>query len=194
MNAQVRSQSVGWLQVVACSLLTLISPIRLGRSAHKPPSQCNFWIGLRSKDSGRLDQQLRKRLNQLTEFFIRITSPDVPQSHARLWRIAVDGSQNCRLSDDTGVSDPRWGAGGFILYLQEEDTNKDGRIDFTDDFLIRIVHAPEGGAARTVAQGTSPRSGLQMVDILVLYKMISFLWPQFVGTFFLLGTPCPQAK
>ena len=31
------------------------------------------------------------------------------------------------LSDDTGVSDPRWGAGGYILYLQEEDTNKDGR-------------------------------------------------------------------
>ena len=77
MNAQVRSQSVRWLQVVACSLLTLIAYQSRPLRAQTPePMQLLDWVEV--KDSGRLDQQLRKRLNQLTEFFIRITSPDVP--------------------------------------------------------------------------------------------------------------------
>jgi Tol biopolymer transport system component len=93
-------------------------------------------------------------MSRLTTFFVRITSPDVPRESRHVWKLSVDGSQSCRLSNDTGVRYPRWGASGYILYLQEADTNHDGRIDFRDDFLIRVVHQ-QGGVAKTVGQSRS---------------------------------------
>src|SRR5262245_32626021 len=98
MNAQVRSQSVRWLQVVTCSLLMLIAyQARPLRAQTPEPMQLLDWVEV--KDAEGVAQQLHKKLNKLMEFFIRVTSPDVPLESRRLWRVAVDGSQNCRLSD-----------------------------------------------------------------------------------------------
>lgn len=138
----------------AAAVLALLAMLTL-RPLHAQSSGTTVlldWIEV--KDSGGLDQQLRSQLNKLTEFFVRVTSPDVPRQSRRIWKISADGSQTCVMSDDTGVRYPRWGAGGYVLYLQEADTNKDGRIDFNDDFLIRVVSS-SGGTARTVAQGKS---------------------------------------
>ena len=46
------------------------------------------------------------------------------------------------------------GAGGYILYLVEADTNGDGAIDFRDENLVRAVQ-PAGRDARTLGQGQS---------------------------------------
>lgn len=153
MNAQTRSALLRWLWAGICSLAMLIAWQFRPLHAQTPETvHVLDWVEV--KDSEGLVAQLHKQLNQLTAFFVRATSPDVPREARRIWKISVDGSQDCRVSEDTGVRYPRWGSGGYILYLQEADTNKDGRIDFLDDFLIRIVPAA-GGEARTVAQGKS---------------------------------------
>jgi dipeptidyl aminopeptidase/acylaminoacyl peptidase len=140
------------LRIMMWILLMLVTlPGRPGAQTNAP-AQLLDWIEV--KDTGGVGQQMRKRLNSVTEFFVRITSPDVPRDARRLWRISPDGSQNCWLTEDTGLRFPRWGAAGYILYLQEADTNHDGRIDFKDDYLIRVIPAA-GGTAKTVAQGKS---------------------------------------
>jgi dipeptidyl aminopeptidase/acylaminoacyl peptidase len=98
--------------------------------------------------------KLRSRLDSLTDFFVRVTSPDIPRESKRLWIISPDGKDKCLVSQEAAVSEPRWGAAGFILYLVEADTNGDGVIDFKDEYLIRAIQ-PNGQAARTLGQGQS---------------------------------------
>jgi hypothetical protein len=152
MTTKARSKCSRWLRAGVCGLLILIACQDRPSAQTNTQTQLLDWIEV--KDSGGLGQQMRKQLDRVTEFFVRITSPDVPRDSRGLWKISADGSQNCWLTDDTGLRFPRWGSGGYILYLQEADTNKDGRIDFNDDYLIRVIPAA-GGRAKTVAQGKS---------------------------------------
>jgi hypothetical protein len=141
-----------WLRVRIFCLL-LVASCSQSLHAQSPQSvQLLDWVEV--KDPGGVNQQLHKLLNDVTAFFVRVTSPDVPRESRRVWRISADGKDNCLLSEDVGVRYPRWGSGGYVLYLQEADTNNDGRIDFNDDFLIRIV-PDSGGEGKTIAQGKS---------------------------------------
>lgn len=97
---------------------------------------------------------LRARLDRLTDFFVRVTSPDIARDAKHLWIVSADGRSKCLVSNEGRVSEPRWGTAGFILYLVEADTNGDGRMDFRDDYLVRAVR-PSGRDARTLAQGQS---------------------------------------
>ena len=103
------------------------------------------------------ENYLRKMLNQLTEFFIRITSPDIPPESRHLWIVSIDGKTKHLLSQDVGIRSPQWGKLGQILYLVESDTNQDGNIDFHDDTIIKVIDISNGkGIASEVGRGESP--------------------------------------
>ena len=111
------------------------------------------WLPPAESQQGFLDM-LHARLSRLLDTVIRYTSPDISRESRRLWTMDQDGKGRCLASADTGVHSPRWSKSGHILYLVEADTNKDGRIDALDDYVVRVV--PEnGGKAVTVGQGKS---------------------------------------
>jgi len=118
----------------------------------RTPAHLLDWVDARD-DASYLDK-LRIRLDRLTDFFVRVTSPDIPRESKHLWIVSADGKNKCLVSSESGVSEPRWGAGGYILYLVEADTNGDGAIDFRDENLVRAVQ-PAGRDARTLGQGQS---------------------------------------
>ncbi len=109
------------------------------------------WVDAR--DAPGAVERLQRLLGQVNDFFVRITSPDVPRTARHLWRADVDGQNVCVMSADAGVRFPRWSRSGAMLYLLEADTNHDGRIDFKDDFLVRVLAVPD--QPRTVGQGKS---------------------------------------
>jgi dipeptidyl aminopeptidase/acylaminoacyl peptidase len=153
MKTPARSSSRNWLRTGALCLFALPAAGAISTSAQTgEPIQLLDWVEVKSP--GGLNQQLHALLSNVTSFFVRVTSPDVPRESRRVWKMSVDGSSNCLLNEDTGVRYPRWGSAGYVLYLQEADTNHDGRMDFNDDFLIRIAPV-SGGAGKTVAQGKS---------------------------------------
>lgn len=103
------------------------------------------------------ENYLRKMLNQLTEFFVRITSPDIPLESRHLWIVSIDGKTKRLLSQDVGIRSPQWGKLGQIVYLVESDTNQDGNIDFHDDTIIKIIDISKSkGIISEVGRGESP--------------------------------------
>lgn len=99
-------------------------------------------------------ESLINRLIRLMDVVYRMTSPDVPLGLRRLWRMSADGGGRCRIGADRGVRAPKWGTGGFVLYLQEVDASRDGQIDNNDEDLVRVISA-EGGDLVLVGQGRS---------------------------------------
>jgi len=118
----------------------------------RTPAHLVDWV--EARDDASYLEKLRNRLDRLTDFFVRVTSPDIARESKHLWIVSADGKDKCLVSEEAGVSEPRWGAGGYILYLMEADTNGDGAIDFRDEYLVRAVQ-PSGQAARTLGQGQS---------------------------------------
>jgi Tol biopolymer transport system component len=112
------------------------------------------WLTEEDGDSGFLDK-LRSKLNQLNDFFVKITSPDIPPESRHLWIIPADGGGSRLLSKDAGVRTPRWGNSGFIVYLVEYDENEDGYINFHDTPAIKIISAL-GGKSKVIGSGYSP--------------------------------------
>jgi Tol biopolymer transport system component len=90
----------------------------------------------------------------LTDYVVRATSPDIAAESRRLWVLDLSSGAKCLLSPESGAHEPRWGRGGNIVFLEDADTNADGRIDFNDEQLVRVM-SQNGGAARTVARGRS---------------------------------------
>jgi len=101
------------------------------------------------------ENYLRKMLNQLTEFFVRITSPDIPPESRHLWIVSIDGKKKRLLSQDVGIRSPQWGKLGKIVYLVESDTNRDGNIDFHDDTIIKMIDVSKGIISE-IGRGESP--------------------------------------
>jgi Tol biopolymer transport system component len=97
---------------------------------------------------------LHARLSQWLDVVVRYTSPDVPYQSRRLWRVSADGSGPCLMASDTGVNQPRWAKSNFILFLVSADTNGDGKIDFRDEFEIRVL-SPNRALSKTVGQAAS---------------------------------------
>jgi Tol biopolymer transport system component len=137
-----------WTTFVSTALLTVAGCAAQTRT----PVHLLDWVEARD-DASYLDK-LRSRLDRLTDFFVRVTSPDIPRESKHLWIVSADGKNKCLVSSESGVSEPRWGGGGYILYLVEADTNGDGAIDFRDEYLVRTVQ-PAGREARTLGQGQS---------------------------------------
>jgi hypothetical protein len=125
----------------------------LAAAQTRTPVHLLDWIEPKSS-GGSVMETLRTRLDSLTDFFVRVTSPDIARDARHLWIVSVDGRTKCLVSDQARVSEPRWGAGGFLLYLVEADTNADGRIDFRDSYLVRTIR-PSGRDGRTLTQGES---------------------------------------
>jgi dipeptidyl aminopeptidase/acylaminoacyl peptidase len=111
------------------------------------------WVAVREGE-GSYQERLRKQLDRITDFFVRVTSPDVARDARRLWIVSAGGKSKCLVSPEAGVSEPRWGSGGYIVYLMEADTNGDGSVDYRDDYLIRAVQ-PSGRGLRLLGQGRS---------------------------------------
>lgn len=132
--------------------LALFVLVRGVSAQQPPPAWLLDWVD--TKGSASFSDQILKRLDGLTDFFVRVTSPDIPRESKHLWIVSADGKNKCLVSQESAVSDPRWGAGGFILYLVEADTNGDGVIDYKDEYLVRAIQ-PNGQAARTLGQGQS---------------------------------------
>lgn len=105
-------------------------------------------------DGNAIGRWARERTRTLTDYVVRATSPDVPAQSRRLWRLDLASGAKCLLSPDSGVHAPRWGRGGYIVFLADADTNGDGRIDFNDEQLV-VVMPQAGGAARSVGRGRS---------------------------------------
>lgn len=154
MNLRVPPRLIRHRAILALGLsaLSLCGYVRLQAQQEAAPMYLLDWVDV--PKSSTLFQRLREQLSRVTDFFVRVTSPDVPAESRRLWRIDAGGEGNCLLTTDTGVRYPRWGSAGHILYLVEADTNGDGRIDFEDEFLIRVVSSA-GGLGTTVGQGRS---------------------------------------
>jgi hypothetical protein len=147
-------RSMFWLAIVAFGFSVLGFSLRPQLQAQEvsTPVYVVDWVEVQRP--GGIVEHLRDRLNRLTDFFVRATSPDMPRESRRLWKIGTDGKANCLLSRDAGARYPRWGRADNILYLVEADTNHDGKIDFNDESLIRVVPA-RGGMGKTVGQGRS---------------------------------------
>lgn len=105
-------------------------------------------------DANAFSNWARERTRSLTDYVVRATSPDVPIHSRRLWLLDLVSGAKCLLSADTGVHEPRWGRGGFIVFLADADTNGDGRIDFNDEQIVRVM-PQTGGASRSIGQGRS---------------------------------------
>lgn len=98
--------------------------------------------------------RLHNRLQGWLDVVVRYTSPDIPRNSRRLWRVSVDGGGKCLLAADPAVSAPRWAHTNEILFLVDADTNGDGKIDYRDEFEVRVL--PTGGApSRAVTQAAS---------------------------------------
>lgn len=105
-------------------------------------------------DNNAFSRWARERTRTLTDYVVRATSPDVPARSGRLWRLDLASGAKCLLSPETGVHAPRWGRGGYIVYLVDADTNGDGRIDFNDEQIV-VVMPQAGGTARMIGRGRS---------------------------------------
>lgn len=132
--------------------VTLLLAARLCLAQTRAPASLVDWID--TPDNASWVDTLRNRLDKLTDFFVRVTSPDIPRESKHLWIVSADGKNKCLVSQEASVGEPRWGTGGFILYLAEADTNGDGVLDFKDEYLIRAVR-PNGEGGRTLGQGQS---------------------------------------
>lgn len=97
---------------------------------------------------------LRGSVRMLTDYVVRATSPDILSEERHLWMLDLSSQVKCKLTLETGIHEPRWGNDGYILFLADADTNSDGRVDFNDEQLVRVI-PQNGGVARTVAQGRS---------------------------------------
>lgn len=137
--------------VLTCALLTLAFGVSAsGQSS--APSYVLDWLP--QPESQGLLSALHTRLSQWLDVVVRYTSPDIPHQLRRLWRVAVDGSGPCLVAADTGVNQPRWAKTNSILFLANADTNGDGKIDFHDEFEVRVVSA-NGGSSKTIGQAAS---------------------------------------
>lgn len=126
-----------------------------GPVAARPPRPARIlaWVESSEAPAG-IAARLRRMVDGFTDSVIRATSPDISREQRRLWRVALGSRAKCLLATDIGVHEPRWGAAGYILWLSETDSNGDGRIDFKDEYAIKIL--PErGGVARDLGRGRS---------------------------------------
>src|SRR5437016_6122643 len=98
---------------VSAALLTVAACAAQVRT----PAQLLDWVD--AKDDVSLFENLRLRLDRLTDIFVRVTSPDISRESKHLWIVSAEGKTKCLVSSEASVSEPRWGAAGYILYLVE---------------------------------------------------------------------------
>jgi dipeptidyl aminopeptidase/acylaminoacyl peptidase len=143
----VKSASRAAAVLAACALTVRALT---AEAQSQPPEDILIWL----PKAEAAPSSLMQRLGQLHDVLIRLTSPDIPASSRRLWRMSADGSGRCRLSDEAAVHAPKWGRGGYLLFLTDADTNHDGRVDDLDDFQVQVISAG-GGESTLVGQGRS---------------------------------------
>jgi dipeptidyl aminopeptidase/acylaminoacyl peptidase len=130
----------------------VVCSVTAGAFAARDPAPAQILVWLPKAEARAVS--LQDRLAHLYDVLIRFTSPDVFPGSRRLWRMAADGGDRCRLGDDRNIRAPKWGSAGYVLYRQEADTNHDGRIDDLDEDLVRVIPV-QGGEPVLVGQGRS---------------------------------------
>src|SRR5688572_20611364 len=106
---------VSWWLLAAAAIGALHAQTRT-------PAHLLDWVEAKEVQTPYIDR-IRNQLDRLTDFFVRDTSPDIPRDAKHLWIMPSDGKGSCLVSEEARVSEPRWGTGGYILYLVEADTN-----------------------------------------------------------------------
>lgn len=142
------------------------------------------WLEAGDAQAG-LGARLRELVGRFTDAVVRATSPDIAPERRRLWVLRLSDRTKCLLTSETRAHEPRWGRGGYILFLSENDSNGDGRIDLRDEHAGKLV--PErGGATRQIGRG---RSAAWSPD----GRLVAILSDQGLAVFDLQGQPAAQA-